>query len=64
MSCTRIGLDLDNLTNQLSQDGLPALWVLKREDSHKIESIPLLGSGKADLKGIKKEALKLSGEAS
>jgi acyl-[acyl-carrier-protein]-phospholipid O-acyltransferase/long-chain-fatty-acid--[acyl-carrier-protein] ligase len=36
---------------------LPKLWVPKRENLYLIDSIPVLGSGKADLKKIKIMAL-------
>jgi hypothetical protein len=36
---------------------LPKLWIPKRENLHAVESIPLLGSGKADLKKVKQLAL-------
>lgn len=42
---------------QLGKAGLPRLWIPKREDIHFIESIPTLGTGKMDLKGVRTMAL-------
>jgi acyl-[acyl-carrier-protein]-phospholipid O-acyltransferase/long-chain-fatty-acid--[acyl-carrier-protein] ligase len=41
----------------LNQSELPKLWIPKRENLHLIDSIPLLGSGKVDLKKVKAMAL-------
>ena len=35
---------------RLSQAGLPALWIPKREDIYKVPAIPVLPSGKVDLR--------------
>lgn len=35
---------------------LPRLWMPKVEAIHRIESLPLLGTGKLDLRGVKKVA--------
>ncbi len=37
----------------LAQKGLPNLWIPKKESFFKVDSIPLLGTGKIDLKKIK-----------
>jgi acyl-[acyl-carrier-protein]-phospholipid O-acyltransferase/long-chain-fatty-acid--[acyl-carrier-protein] ligase len=47
----------DELWHKLNQSDLPKLWIPKRENLHPIDSIPVLGSGKADLKKIKALAL-------
>jgi len=47
------GFDREELWEKLNQSGLPKLWIPKREDLHPVESLPLLGSGKVDLKQIK-----------
>jgi acyl-[acyl-carrier-protein]-phospholipid O-acyltransferase/long-chain-fatty-acid--[acyl-carrier-protein] ligase len=44
---------------RLKESGLPNLWIPSREDFLAVESIPLLGSGKIDLKGLKTVAQKL-----
>ena len=43
----------EELWNQLSQTDLPKLWVPKRENLYCIDAIPLLATGKVDLKKVK-----------
>jgi acyl-[acyl-carrier-protein]-phospholipid O-acyltransferase/long-chain-fatty-acid--[acyl-carrier-protein] ligase len=54
---TRNGMSVDELWERLNQSDLPKLWIPKRENIHCIDSIPLLGSGKVDLKNVKRLAL-------
>ncbi|TWT57920.1 Bifunctional protein Aas [Thalassoglobus neptunius] len=42
---------------QLSSTGLPKIWLPSRESFVEVESIPVLGTGKLDLRGIKELAL-------
>jgi acyl-[acyl-carrier-protein]-phospholipid O-acyltransferase/long-chain-fatty-acid--[acyl-carrier-protein] ligase len=42
-----------DLWRRLSETDLPKLWLPKREDLHRIESIPMLGTGKVDLRAAK-----------
>jgi acyl-[acyl-carrier-protein]-phospholipid O-acyltransferase/long-chain-fatty-acid--[acyl-carrier-protein] ligase len=35
---------------RLSQSGLPALWIPKRDDIHSVDAIPVLPSGKVDVR--------------
>ncbi|HSQ13306.1 MAG TPA: AMP-binding protein [Candidatus Deferrimicrobium sp.] len=51
------GVRREELWDQLNKSALPKLWVPKREDLHAIDEIPILGSGKADLKRVKAMAL-------
>ena len=44
----------------LCTDPLPKLWVPKRENIYRVDSLPTLGTGKADLRGIRKMAEELS----
>jgi len=44
------------LWERLCQTDLPRLWLPKREDLHFAESIPTLGSGKVDLRGVRQLA--------
>ena len=46
----------DALVSALRDAGLPNLWIPKKEDLLKVEELPCLGSGKLDLKGVKKIA--------
>ena len=47
----------ERLWNQLNQTGLPKLWIPKREDIHPIDAIPVLGTGKVDLRKVKMMAM-------
>jgi acyl-[acyl-carrier-protein]-phospholipid O-acyltransferase/long-chain-fatty-acid--[acyl-carrier-protein] ligase len=52
----------DDLWNRLNQTHLPKLWIPKRESLHLVETIPLLGTGKVDLKKLRDIAIKMAGE--
>jgi acyl-[acyl-carrier-protein]-phospholipid O-acyltransferase/long-chain-fatty-acid--[acyl-carrier-protein] ligase len=52
------------LWEKLHESELPKLWIPKREDIHQIPSIPVLGSGKIDLKSVRALALKEAPENS
>lgn len=43
----------------LNSSGLPKIWVPKAADLHRIEELPVLGTGKTDLKRLKTMALTL-----
>ncbi|HEX3744633.1 MAG TPA: acyl-[ACP]--phospholipid O-acyltransferase [Bryobacteraceae bacterium] len=45
-----------DLWQRLSAGNLPALWVPKRDDIFQVDSLPLLGTGKLDLRAIKARA--------
>jgi acyl-[acyl-carrier-protein]-phospholipid O-acyltransferase/long-chain-fatty-acid--[acyl-carrier-protein] ligase len=51
------GITGDELWIKLNRTDMPKLWIPKRENLHPIDSIPVLGSGKADLKKVKAMAL-------
>ncbi|MEO8050296.1 MAG: acyl-[ACP]--phospholipid O-acyltransferase [Acidobacteriota bacterium] len=44
------------LWRQLCKTDLPRLWVPKREDIHLVDSLPMLGTGKLDLRELAKRA--------
>jgi acyl-[acyl-carrier-protein]-phospholipid O-acyltransferase/long-chain-fatty-acid--[acyl-carrier-protein] ligase len=46
---------------RLAETDLPRLWLPKRENIYSVESLPLLGTGKLDLRGVKTLAHQLSG---
>ena len=50
-----------DLWQRISQSDLPPLWAPKRDDIHRVDSLPTLGTGKMDLRAVKAEALRLSG---
>ena len=47
------GMSRDELWDKLNRSDLPKLWIPKRENLHVVETLPLLGSGKVDLRRIK-----------
>jgi len=51
-------LDISWIVAALAKKGLPNLWIPKKNMFFRVDAIPVLGSGKRDLKGIK-EAAKL-----
>jgi acyl-[acyl-carrier-protein]-phospholipid O-acyltransferase/long-chain-fatty-acid--[acyl-carrier-protein] ligase len=54
---TQNGITNGELSDKLNQSDLPKLWIPKRENLFFIESIPVLGSGKVDLKNVKQLAI-------
>jgi acyl-[acyl-carrier-protein]-phospholipid O-acyltransferase/long-chain-fatty-acid--[acyl-carrier-protein] ligase len=58
------GVSKEELWEKLNQSELPKLWIPKRENLHAIDALPLLGSGKVDLKKIKAMALERSQRSS
>ncbi len=49
-------LDPEKMVEALREKNLPNLWIPKADDFVKLDAIPLLGSGKVDLQGIKRMA--------
>lgn len=43
---------LDGIFEQLRKNGLPNLWIPDRRDCYVVESFPVLGSGKLDLRAV------------
>jgi acyl-[acyl-carrier-protein]-phospholipid O-acyltransferase/long-chain-fatty-acid--[acyl-carrier-protein] ligase len=54
---TRPDMTPSELWRALAATDLPKLWVPKREDIFQVDSIPVLGTGKVDLRGAKLLAL-------
>ncbi len=52
---------VEEVLNELRSRGLPNLWLPDRESFIEVEAIPLLGTGKLDLRGIKELALQRAG---
>jgi acyl-[acyl-carrier-protein]-phospholipid O-acyltransferase / long-chain-fatty-acid--[acyl-carrier-protein] ligase len=48
------------LWQRLSDTDLPRLWLPKRENIYRVAGLPVLGTGKLDLRGVKAKALELS----
>ncbi|MCD4780063.1 MAG: MFS transporter [Candidatus Omnitrophica bacterium] len=49
----------EDVWKKLNDSTLPKLWVPKKDDYYRVEEIPLLGTGKRDLRRIKQLALDL-----
>jgi acyl-[acyl-carrier-protein]-phospholipid O-acyltransferase/long-chain-fatty-acid--[acyl-carrier-protein] ligase len=58
---TRTDVEPAELWRRLSETDLPKLWVPKRENIYRVDCLPTLGTGKADLRGIRRVAEELSG---
>jgi len=54
-----IDINIDLVLQSLSEKGLPNLWIPKKNNFYRVEEIPVLGTGKLDLKGIKTKAQEL-----
>jgi acyl-[acyl-carrier-protein]-phospholipid O-acyltransferase/long-chain-fatty-acid--[acyl-carrier-protein] ligase len=61
---TQNGLSPDELWERLNRSDLPKLWIPKRDNIHHIPALPVLGSGKVDLKTVNAMALQRTTEAS
>jgi acyl-[acyl-carrier-protein]-phospholipid O-acyltransferase/long-chain-fatty-acid--[acyl-carrier-protein] ligase len=55
--------DAKETLDQLSHCDLPRLWIPKPEQFFHIDELPVLGTGKLDLRRVRQLALQLSGEA-
>lgn len=56
-----VAIDGGEISKKLSEQGLPNLWIPKRESFAMVEALPYLGTGKLDLKQIKRMAADLFG---
>ena len=57
---TRADMPPDEVWKQLSETDLPKLWLPKRENFYHVDSLPVLGSGKLDLRGLRVKAEQLT----
>ena len=48
---------VDEILKALGNRDLPNLWIPSADSFLEVESIPLLGTGKLDLRGIKQQAI-------
>ena len=60
---TKLDKSPDDLRKGLAEAGLPNLYIPSADSFYEVEEIPVLGSGKLDLKGIRDIALRVFGEA-
>jgi acyl-[acyl-carrier-protein]-phospholipid O-acyltransferase/long-chain-fatty-acid--[acyl-carrier-protein] ligase len=44
---------------RLPSAGLPNLWIPRRDAFHRVEAIPVLGTGKTDFRKVREVAMKL-----
>ena len=56
----QLGFDVPKWWQAVNGRGLPNLWVPGQRDFYPVAEMPLLGSGKLDLKGLKDRALELA----
>jgi acyl-[acyl-carrier-protein]-phospholipid O-acyltransferase/long-chain-fatty-acid--[acyl-carrier-protein] ligase len=54
---------VEEILKELGNCGLPNLWLPSRDSFIEVDAIPLLGTGKLDLKGVQQMALKRTGVA-
>ncbi|MBZ5633802.1 MAG: AMP-binding protein [Acidobacteriia bacterium] len=54
----------EELWHRLSKTDLPKLWLPKLENIHRVDELPVLGTGKLDLRGVRARALELARSAS
>ena len=50
----------DEVWAALNNSDLPKLWVPKKDNVHRIETIPVLGTGKVDLRAVKQLAVAMA----
>jgi acyl-[acyl-carrier-protein]-phospholipid O-acyltransferase/long-chain-fatty-acid--[acyl-carrier-protein] ligase len=62
MLYTSASLEPTELWKRLSETDLPKLWIPKQSNIHKVEQLPMLGTGKLDLKKVRVLAESLSAE--
>ena len=53
---TDLGMPVDEVCRRLSAGPLPKLWLPSADDFIAVEAIPILGSGKVDLRGLRELA--------
>ncbi|WP_052571289.1 AMP-binding protein [Endomicrobium proavitum] len=51
--------NIDKILRVMYESNIPKLWIPKKENFYKVEEFPVLGTGKLDLKGVKKLAQQL-----
>lgn len=57
---TELGIGVDELLKRLRDSDLPRLWLPKKENFFPVSALPILGTGKLDLKYIKGTAERLA----
>jgi acyl-[acyl-carrier-protein]-phospholipid O-acyltransferase / long-chain-fatty-acid--[acyl-carrier-protein] ligase len=57
---TELGQSAKEICRKLAAEGLPPLWIPNAENFHRVDAIPLLGTGKLDLKRLQELALEVA----
>jgi acyl-[acyl-carrier-protein]-phospholipid O-acyltransferase/long-chain-fatty-acid--[acyl-carrier-protein] ligase len=57
---TDIDVPVEELLKRLREQGMPTLWIPRRDNFFRVETLPILGSGKVDLFQLKKLAKEFS----
>jgi len=57
---TELGVSVEELLTRLRESDLPRLWLPRKESFFQVETLPVLGSGKLDLRTMKETAKRLS----
>lgn len=57
-----LGMSPDDICRRLSEAGLPNLWIPSPDSFFQVDSIPVLGSGKTDLKAVAELARQRAGK--
>ena len=55
-----VDMDVEAVCESLARKGIPNLWIPKKDNFYRVEIIPVLGTGKTDLKKVKSLALELT----
>lgn len=61
---TELCKPVDQVIRELAQAGLPKLWIPSSDSFLQVDQIPILGTGKLDLRGVKELALQVTSTAS
>jgi acyl-[acyl-carrier-protein]-phospholipid O-acyltransferase/long-chain-fatty-acid--[acyl-carrier-protein] ligase len=59
----KLNCNVDVLVKELSDTGLPNLWIPDKSSFIEVAEIPVLGTGKLDLKRVKDQALELTAKS-
>jgi len=57
---TELEMRVEELLARLRDAALPKLWIPRRENFFQVKALPMLGSGKLDLRQVKKLAAELA----
>ncbi len=55
-----VDMDVEATRESLTRKGIPNLWIPKKDSFYRVEEIPILGTGKTDLKRVKSLAQELT----